>query len=264
MKLTIRKAKHGEAGPVLDILHQAFREYVGVLDPPSGVFRETFKTIEAAIAAQGILLCLANDNPIGCAFCEPKVDHVYIGRFGVLPAYRHYGAGSKLLEASESAALVQGFAVTRLNVRVGLDDLRTYYEFHGYEFVGQRSHEGYSGPTYVELEKDLRRGESLFSYGTLQDADVQISTFGRTLAGDADSASGFRLTQLAFDSSPVGYYFNAEKTGSDSDRIVGTRFRIRLDELLRSDDYEADADYERRLVRLDSGVSAWIYSHISR
>jgi hypothetical protein len=32
----------------------------------------------------------------------------------------------------------------------------------------------------------------LFSYGTLQDADVQQATFGRVLGGNSDSLPGFR------------------------------------------------------------------------
>ncbi len=103
--------------------------------------------------------------------------------------------------------------------------------------------------------------ELLFSYGTLQDAEIQLATFGRLLEGEPDSLSGYCLEKLPFESSPVGYYYNAGRSQDPTAKIVGTRFRLTREELLRSDQYEADADYRRRLVRLDSGHDAWVYAY---
>lgn len=38
---------------------------------------------------------------------------------------------------------------------------------------------------------------ALLSYGTLQQREVQLATFGRELVGTADVLRGYRLTQLA-------------------------------------------------------------------
>jgi len=43
----------------------------------------------------------------------------------------------------------------QLGVRVALPRNRAYYERLGYGFVEARSHDGYSQPTYVFLEKAL-------------------------------------------------------------------------------------------------------------
>lgn len=61
-----------------------------------------------------------------------------------------------LLDAAERRAVDLGFTRVRLNVRLILDTLRAYYQAHGYAPVAYLTHEGYLGPTYVQMEKVLR------------------------------------------------------------------------------------------------------------
>ena len=103
----------------------------------------------------------------------------------------------------------------------------------------------------------------LFSYGTLQDEAVQLSTFGRKLKGVSDGLQGFRRTRIPIKDQLVAtddqYYFNVEPTGSDTDTVVGTRFEVTEQELIHADEYEATADYKRITVNLSSGMTAWVY-----
>ena len=105
----------------------------------------------------------------------------------------------------------------------------------------------------------------LFSYGTLQDEAVQLSTFGRKLEGVPDELRGFRQSKIPIRDQPgvreEDYYFNAEPTGQDSDIIKGTRFKLTEHELEEADVYEAPAHYKRITVILKSGITAWIYVH---
>ena len=106
--------------------------------------------------------------------------------------------------------------------------------------------------------------ELLFSYGTLQDQNVQLATFGRRLAGEADVLEGFREGQVpirtgALTTSTEQYHLNAEFTGRDSDSIKGTVFKVTTDELLKADLYEATANYKRIRVDLKSGRQSWLY-----
>ena len=94
--------------------------------------------------------------------------------------------------------------------------------------------------------------ESLFSYGTLQDHEVQVSTFGRTLIGERDALPEYR--QITF-----GPYMNVQFTGHPSDLVEGTRFEVTSTELEEADIYEATADYKRIQVQLKSGTFAWVY-----
>jgi gamma-glutamylcyclotransferase (GGCT)/AIG2-like uncharacterized protein YtfP len=94
--------------------------------------------------------------------------------------------------------------------------------------------------------------ESLFSYGTLQDEEVQLSTFGRTLAGEPDILRSYLQ-------GTCGPYLNIKFTGQQSNSVRGTRFEVTKAELEEADIYEATADYKRVEVQLNSGSRAWVY-----
>ena len=94
--------------------------------------------------------------------------------------------------------------------------------------------------------------ESLFSYGTLQDREVQLSTFGRALVGERDSLPEYSQTSC-------GPHLNVQFTGQLSDFVEGTRFEVTRTELEEADNYEATADYKRIEVELKSGRRAWVY-----
>lgn len=105
----------------------------------------------------------------------------------------------------------------------------------------------------------------LFSYGTLQEEVVQISTFGRVLSGSPDSLSGYALRKVKVADPTVvaisgeAWHPIIERTGQPSDVVAGTVFEITQDELLKADAYEVD-DYRRVGVTLATGTRAWVYA----
>jgi hypothetical protein len=60
----------------------------------------------------------------------------------------------------------------------------------------------------------------LFSYGTLQRGDVQLSTFGRLLQGRRDELPGFELDASG------GVHANVVRTDSGDSRVSGTVFEV--------------------------------------
>ena len=104
----------------------------------------------------------------------------------------------------------------------------------------------------------------LFSYGTLQQEEVQLSTFGRKLPGAPDSLVGFVITEVRINDPEVvatsGKEFHpiARNTGAFNHRVPGTVFEVTDEELMHSDAYEVDA-YKRVETVLASGKSAWVY-----
>jgi gamma-glutamylcyclotransferase (GGCT)/AIG2-like uncharacterized protein YtfP len=110
--------------------------------------------------------------------------------------------------------------------------------------------------------------ENLFSYGTLQREEVQLTTFGRRVEGKPDVLIGYNLTMIPIKDENVvaasgdTHYRNIQFTGIASDIIEGTVFTVTKKELERADEYEAPADYKRVLVKLKSGSNAWVYLHI--
>ena len=110
----------------------------------------------------------------------------------------------------------------------------------------------------------------LFSYGSLQQDDVQRSTFGRLLDGRPDELIGFDLSQVTIDDPAVAagigrtHHANVVRAAGDGHRVRGMAFEITDEELDRVDVYEAEFSYERIPALLASGVEAWVYAHVRR
>ena len=94
----------------------------------------------------------------------------------------------------------------------------------------------------------------LFSYGTLQQADVQRETFGRILVGAPDALPAFELT-----TSRDGRHANVAFNGRAESRVIGMVFEITDAELVEADGYEQADAYSRVQVTLASGKPAWVY-----
>jgi gamma-glutamylcyclotransferase (GGCT)/AIG2-like uncharacterized protein YtfP len=105
--------------------------------------------------------------------------------------------------------------------------------------------------------------ELLFSYGTLQQEEVQRASFGRKLDGAADALPGWRQEMVEITDPDVlaksGKRFHPiVMPGAQSDQIAGTVFEITSEELAAADRYEV-SDYKRIAVTLASGRTAWVY-----
>ena len=106
--------------------------------------------------------------------------------------------------------------------------------------------------------------EYLFSYGTLQQEAVQVSTFGRKLEGEKDALPGFRESLVEIDDPGVvalsgkTHHPIVQATGKAGDRVGGMVFLVTPQELLNADTYEVSA-YKRISVVLSSKKRAWVY-----
>ncbi len=92
----------------------------------------------------------------------------------------------------------------------------------------------------------------LFSYGTLQQDDVQRSTFGRSLIGTADALPNFEAAK-----SSDGQHANVK--ARHAGRVRGTVFEVTDADLASADAFEAPFAYVRILATLESGKKAWVY-----
>lgn len=104
----------------------------------------------------------------------------------------------------------------------------------------------------------------LFSYGTLQNKDVQFETFNRVLEGKKDQLLGYKLGVVEiYDRGVVElsgdtHHPVAIRTGNKNDKVSGVVFKITIQELMQSDRYEVDA-YKRVERVMESGQKAWVY-----
>ena len=107
----------------------------------------------------------------------------------------------------------------------------------------------------------------LFSYGTLQQEEVQVSTFGRKLEGEKDLLTGYEPSLVKIEDQAVAerlkktHHDNVHNTGDDWSSVQGTVFEVTDDELAKADSFEAQYHYTRISVPLASGKEAWVYVH---
>src|SRR5512141_39822 len=105
----------------------------------------------------------------------------------------------------------------------------------------------------------------VFSYGTLQQAETQMSTFGRLLAGHHDELPGYEVSSVMIGDPAVRagngrtHHDNVTFNGRNNSRVSGTVFEITEAELADADRYEQKARYVRITVQLASGRRAWVY-----
>ncbi|WP_213998640.1 gamma-glutamylcyclotransferase family protein [Arsukibacterium sp.] len=105
----------------------------------------------------------------------------------------------------------------------------------------------------------------LFSYGTLQQNNVQLANFGRELSGSKDILQGYVVGEVEITDERVlresgkAIHPILRFTGNLNDEIAGTVFELTDAELAQADDYEVDA-YTRLNACLKSGTECWIYA----
>lgn len=106
---------------------------------------------------------------------------------------------------------------------------------------------------------------SLFSYGTLQQKEVQVANFGRELSGSGDVLQGYVVGEVTITDERVlresgkAIHPILVFTGHPADEVPGSVFEITEAELAQADDYEVD-DYLRTPATLKSGKECWIYA----
>jgi hypothetical protein len=109
----------------------------------------------------------------------------------------------------------------------------------------------------------------LFSYGSLQQPEVQLATFGRMLASEPGDLIGYDQSFVTIDTPAVvaacgrTRHANLTFNGQAECSVPGVVFDLTDDELARVDTYEAIFPYRRVVGCLASGGVAWVYVHAS-
>ena len=154
-ELILCEATDADVPTIVRLIHCAFEEYRGKLDPLSGAHAETDAKIRDKMSTGRVVLASLRGAPIGCVSYEQAMDHLSFSRLAVLPAYRRRGIGRALIAYVEDQARALNVEKMRLGVRIVLAPLRAYYERLGYCQIDCRAHDGYAVPTYVILEKRI-------------------------------------------------------------------------------------------------------------
>ena len=151
----LREAQAEDAALLVSILHAAFAEYRERLDPPSGVLSETVDTVRQKLETGHAVIAFLGAEAVGCVFYWLEDTQIYLGRLAVLPEFRKRGVSRALIGYIEQQARLRGIPKVQLGTRLVLTRLREYYARLGYYEVRFATHEGYTEPTYVMMEKEV-------------------------------------------------------------------------------------------------------------
>ena len=95
--IRFRAATEADAPAIVAIIHAAFEEYDGAIDPPSGAHRESEEKIRAKLATDRAVLALLGERAVACVLFRDEGTYMYFGRLAVLPEYRGRGiAGTRI------------------------------------------------------------------------------------------------------------------------------------------------------------------------
>lgn len=94
----------------------------------------------------------------------------------------------------------------------------------------------------------------LFSYGSLQDEQVQLRIFQRRLKGQMAILKGYRLSENEY----LGEFPVIYPSTNQEDTVKGLVFEVTKADLIFCDQYETSY-YKRIQVALNTHPSVWVY-----
>ena len=152
---TIRPAAVGDSGVIADLVRLAFSVQARPTNPPSSALKETAATIADHLARGGGAVLESHGAIVGVVLWNEEDGALYISRLSVHPERRRQGIARVLMDEAEREARRRGFPRMTLGVRLELEENRRFFRSCGFEDASLRSHEGFSVPTWVMMERRL-------------------------------------------------------------------------------------------------------------
>lgn len=155
-EIELRPAYPEDIPVLLSIIHDAFAELRGRIDPPSGAHAESTASLQALFErGERAILATVDGAATGCVFYVRMGVELYAHRLAVLPAYRRIGIGRMLTRAVEERAVQEDAAYVRVAVRLPLPENAAFFEGLGYNAILEGAHAGYTTPTFRHMVKEV-------------------------------------------------------------------------------------------------------------
>jgi GNAT superfamily N-acetyltransferase len=140
------------------LLARCFGPMEGRIDPPSSFVAMTLESLEEKAADEVLILALDGATPVGCAFCAPKADALYLGKLAVAPEHRGRGLRRRMGAAAAAVARVRGLSALTLQTRVELTENHATFAALGFRRTGAEAHPGYDRPTSLVFRREVPPG----------------------------------------------------------------------------------------------------------
>lgn len=140
---------------LLALILFSFAYMDGVIDPPSSAHRLTPQNLAEKAKQEIGYIALEDDVLVGCVFCKPETDTLYIGKLAVSPTAQGKGLGLSLLRKAEETAHSLGLSAIRLETRIELVHNHERFSSWGFVKTADKAHVGYDRTTQIEMMKRL-------------------------------------------------------------------------------------------------------------
>jgi ribosomal protein S18 acetylase RimI-like enzyme len=151
----LEAATPDDAERVWELQRAAFAEYLGVQDPPPGVWRASAADVEGWLRSGGAVLAWLGDTLVGSIVWARRAQDLYVQHVAVHPGYRRRGIASVMMRWMDEEARRQGYARLALKIRPDLPANQALYESLGYRVTGTAPHPLRAEETLTAMEKDL-------------------------------------------------------------------------------------------------------------
>lgn len=154
--MTPERSREDEDWPaLLAMIHRAFAFMEGRIDPPSSLHRLDAAGLAQKARDEICLLVRDQGAVVGCVFCAPRPDCLYIGKLAVEPGRQGKGIGRTLMQAAEERARALDLPALELQTRIELTENHAAFGRLGFVKVGETAHAGYDRPTSITMRKAL-------------------------------------------------------------------------------------------------------------
>jgi GNAT superfamily N-acetyltransferase len=140
---------------LLTLIRSSFAYMDGRIDPPSSAHALTVASLRQKVQDEVAFAVRAEDDLLGCVFCKPEPDCLYIGKLAVASGFQGKGVGRTLLAAAEETARRLKLPALRLQTRIELTENHATFAAWGFVETSRSAHPGFTRATSIEMRKVL-------------------------------------------------------------------------------------------------------------
>lgn len=140
---------------LLALILEAFASMDGVIDPPSSAHLLRPASLAARAQSEIAYVAVEGQRLLGCVFCQPEPESLYIGKLAVAPSLQGRGVGRLLLAAAEELARDLDLPALRLETRIELTGNHATFTRWGFVRTAENAHPGFTRTTSIEMRKSL-------------------------------------------------------------------------------------------------------------
>lgn len=140
---------------LLSLILSSFAYMDAVIDPPSSAQGLTPAKLAQKAESEIGFAVLRDKELVGCLFCRPEPDFLYLGKLAVSPDCQGKGIGRLLLATAEDLAREMRLPALRLETRIELTGNHRTFARWGFAKTAENSHPGFERITSIEMQKRL-------------------------------------------------------------------------------------------------------------